>query len=100
MRHIFPSCMLQTDWVSDSALATIDHGHHKLRRAALNPFFSTQVVRSLQPVVEERADALLAALLKYVHTHGSTPVDVMYPFSAFTNGTMPVDYHHGATLTL
>jgi hypothetical protein len=65
----------------DSALATVDHDHHRLRRAAVAPFFSTQSVRRLQPVIEERVDALLDRLrgLRGV-------VDLMYPFSAFTNG--------------
>ncbi|POR36854.1 Trichodiene oxygenase [Tolypocladium paradoxum] len=45
------------------ALATIDHNLHKLRRSALNPFFSTQSVRNLQPVLEERVNALLNALM-------------------------------------
>ena len=73
----------------DSALATIDYRHHKLRRAALNPFFSQQSVRALQPVIQERADAVLAALLRYTESNGSTPLNLMYPFSAYTNGAPP-----------
>ncbi|KFA69829.1 hypothetical protein S40285_02466 [Stachybotrys chlorohalonatus IBT 40285] len=69
----------------DSALATIDHSHHRLRKNALNPFFSSQKVRSLQPVIEERVDALLRAILKYANTTRGLPLNVMYPFSAFTN---------------
>ncbi|OHF03422.1 hypothetical protein CORC01_01141 [Colletotrichum orchidophilum] len=68
----------------ESALATVNHDHHKLRRAALNPFFSTQTVRKLQPVIEERVDALLDRLLE-LSKRSDEPVDVMYPFSAFTN---------------
>ncbi|OAA45062.1 Cytochrome P450 [Metarhizium rileyi] len=68
-----------------SCLATIDHDHHKLRRSALNPFFSTQSVRNLQPVVEERVDRLLEALHKFAATRRGTPINIIYPFSAFTN---------------
>ncbi|KXH65636.1 hypothetical protein CSAL01_06716 [Colletotrichum salicis] len=68
----------------ESALATVNHDHHKLRRAALNPFFSTQTVRKLQPVIEERVDALLDRLLE-LSQRSKEPLDVMYPFSAFTN---------------
>ncbi|PHH84825.1 hypothetical protein CDD83_1325 [Cordyceps sp. RAO-2017] len=68
-----------------SALATIDHNHHKLRRGALNPFFSTQSVRNLQPVLEERVNALLDALVKHAKTRRSQPLNIMYPFSAFSN---------------
>ncbi|WYZ39302.1 hypothetical protein EsH8_III_001216 [Colletotrichum jinshuiense] len=68
----------------ESALATIGHEHHKLRRSALNPFFSTQSVRKLQPVIEERVDALLNRLLERSQ-QSQEPLNVMYPFSAFTN---------------
>jgi len=67
-----------------STLATVDHNHHQMRRNALNPFFSTQTVHRLQSVVEERADALLDALVKYAKSHQGKPLNVMYPFSAFT----------------
>ncbi|KID72479.1 Cytochrome P450 family protein, partial [Metarhizium brunneum ARSEF 3297] len=70
----------------DSSLATIDHDHHKLRRSALNAFFSTHSVRNLQPVIEERVDSLLEAFHKYAATQCGTPINIMYPFSAFTNG--------------
>lgn len=66
----------------ESALSTVDHDHHRVRRAAVAPFFSTQSVRRLQPVVEERVDALLERLKG---VQGGV-VDLMYPFSAFTNG--------------
>ncbi|KAG5982001.1 hypothetical protein E4U55_002435 [Claviceps digitariae] len=69
----------------NSALATIDHDQHKLRRSALNPFFSTQSVRNLQSVIEERVDSLLEALYKFAATRDRQPLDIMYPFSAFTN---------------
>lgn len=69
----------------NSALATLDHEHHKLRRSALNPFFSTQSVRNLQSVIEERVDRLLEALYKFAATQDRRPLDIMYPFSAFTN---------------
>ncbi|KAF4504223.1 hypothetical protein G6O67_008399 [Ophiocordyceps sinensis] len=68
-----------------SSLATIDHYHHKLRRSALNHFFSTQSVRNLQPVLEERVNALSDALVKYATTRKGEPLNIMYPFSAFSN---------------
>ncbi|EEU47498.1 uncharacterized protein NECHADRAFT_77981 [Fusarium vanettenii 77-13-4] len=68
-----------------SSLAAIDHSLHKLRRSALNPFSSTQTVRKLQPVIEERVDALLDAFLNYAEVSNGQPLDVMYPYSAFTN---------------
>ncbi|KAL6410305.1 hypothetical protein AUP68_06722 [Ilyonectria robusta] len=74
-----------TDNVTESALATVDHNLHKLRRSALNPFFSTQSVRKLQPVIEERGDALLDSFRNYARVSNGQPLDVMYPFSAYTN---------------
>lgn len=68
----------------ESALATIDHEHHRVRRAGVAPFFSTGSVRRLQPVIEGRVDALLERL-REVGGRGET-VDLMYPFSAYTNG--------------
>lgn len=73
--------------MTESALATVDHNLHKLRRSALNPFFSTQSVRKLQPVIEERGDALLDSFRNYARVSNGQPLDVMYPFSAYTNGT-------------
>ncbi|KAK1836967.1 cytochrome P450 CYP542B3 [Podospora conica] len=66
-----------------SGIGTVDHRLHKLRRAALNPFFSLQSVRALQPVLEERVDALLARLrAEGLHRR---EINIIYPFSAFTN---------------
>ena len=68
-----------------STLSAIDHDLHKLRRAAINPFFSTQSVRNLQPVIEERVDALLTRLHADGKSPDKKPIDILYPFSAFTN---------------
>jgi hypothetical protein len=54
----------------------------------LRSLFSTQSVRNLQPVVEERVDRLLEALHKIATTHSGTPLDIMYPFAAFSNGVL------------
>lgn len=70
-----------------SGLATNDHDLHRLRRSAINPFFSVQSVRKLQPVIEERVNALLNRLrCPQLDDQGRIiPVDIMYAFSAFTN---------------
>ncbi|KAK1473175.1 hypothetical protein CCUS01_17239 [Colletotrichum cuscutae] len=47
-------------------------------------FYTQQTVRKLQPVIEERVDALLDRLLESSE-RSKEPLDVMYPFSAFTN---------------
>ncbi|OCL12778.1 cytochrome P450 [Glonium stellatum] len=52
----------------ESAFATSDHDLHRKRRAALNPYFSKTKVRSLQPVIEERAEALCKILEEFQST--------------------------------
>ncbi|KAJ3497096.1 hypothetical protein NLG97_g2172 [Lecanicillium saksenae] len=68
-----------------SGLATLDHDHHRLRRTPLNQFFSTKSVRDLQPVIEERVDQLLGRLRREGRDRPTEPIDIMYPFSAYTN---------------
>ncbi|KAM3436334.1 hypothetical protein NHJ13734_005104 [Beauveria thailandica] len=68
-----------------SGLATLDHDHHRIRRAPLNQFFSYKSVRDLQPIIEERVDQLLGRLRDEGQTRPTEPIDVMYPFSAYTN---------------
>ncbi|KAK0656434.1 cytochrome P450 CYP542B3 [Cercophora newfieldiana] len=69
----------------NSVIGTVEHDLHKMRRAALNPFFSQQSVRKLQPVLEERVNALLARLHADGKSASKHPIDILYPFSAFTN---------------
>ncbi|OAQ97404.1 hypothetical protein LLEC1_02670 [Akanthomyces lecanii] len=69
----------------DSGLATLDHDHHRLRRTPLNQFFSTKSVRNLQPIIEERVDQLLRRLRREGQDRPTEPLDLMYPFSAYTN---------------
>jgi cytochrome P450 len=80
-----PNALAGPNTATEGSLAAIDHSLHKLRRSALNPFYSTQTVRKLQPVIEERVDALLDAFLNYAEVSNGQPLDVMYPYSAFTN---------------
>ncbi|KAG6012162.1 hypothetical protein E4U54_007693 [Claviceps lovelessii] len=48
-------------------------------------FWTKQSVRNLQSVIEERVDSLLEALYKFAATQERRPIDILYPFSAFTN---------------
>lgn len=50
-------------WASTSAtpgatFTTLGHDHHRLRRGALNPFFSVKAVVELEPVVKAKVDIL------------------------------------------
>jgi cytochrome P450 len=48
---------------------TMDHELHRKRRMALNPFFSKRSVQSLEPVIREKVDGLLARLRKTLNTN-------------------------------
>ena len=48
--------------LAKSHIATEKHDHHKLRRAALNPYFSTQAVTKLEPVIRAKVEILSSGL--------------------------------------
>jgi len=67
-----------------SGLATNDHDQHKVRRAALNRYFSTASVRKLQPIINRNIDLLLERLC--ATKDSGLAIDLRYPLAAFTNG--------------
>ena len=69
----------------DAMFSTVDHDQHKARRAVLNRFFSLASVRRLQPVIMERAQALVQRLRSFKDAEDGV-VNVDYAFAAFTNG--------------
>ncbi|CAF3431566.1 unnamed protein product [Fusarium graminearum] len=80
-----PNALAAPKTATEGSLAAIDHGLNKLRRSALIPLYTTQTVRELQPVIEERVEALLTAFMNYAEVSNGQPLDVMYPYSALTN---------------
>ncbi|KAK3070560.1 hypothetical protein LTR53_010241 [Teratosphaeriaceae sp. CCFEE 6253] len=61
--------------LAQSVIATANHEHHRMRRSALNPFFSTQAVARLeQSVVRPKIDAFSAAFAKAQKS--GEPIDV------------------------
>lgn len=67
--------------------STASHDQHKLRRAALNRFFSKASVRNLQPLIEERVAKLLERFRGLKDVKGSAGlINVEYAYAAFTNG--------------
>jgi len=65
-----------------SGFATVDHDLHRMRRAAINPFFSKQKVMQLQPVIQRLADKLCAKFEKCRGTDEVIPFECA--FDAFT----------------
>jgi hypothetical protein len=73
--------------IPDSIFATNDHETHRIRRAALNPFFSKASVRRLQPVLDERLDRLLGRFSGFQES--GKPMILNHAFAAFTAGCSP-----------
>lgn len=70
--------------IEQSAFATEDHNLHRMRRAALNPYFSKAKVRSLQPRIEAVLNNLLGRFKQFANTGEAMPVSLAY--AALTNG--------------
>ena len=64
--------------------ATIEHDLHRVRRAALAPYFSVADVRRLQPAIQERVDVLLSRINGFRDTDEVLNASCM--FAALTNG--------------
>ena len=70
--------------IPESMFGTTDHESHRIRRAAVNPFFSKGAVRRLQPIIDERINALLDRFRQFQVS--GAPITLNYAFSAYTNG--------------
>ena len=49
----------------NSIFGTVKHDLHRVRRAAMNPFFSKKNVSTLEPLIQSKVDLLCAALGEY-----------------------------------
>jgi len=58
-----------------SGFGTVDHDLHRLRRAAINPFFSKQKVAALQPVIQRLVDKFCRKLEKVRATDEVVPME-------------------------
>lgn len=70
--------------LDNSVFGTAPHDLHKMRRAALSPYFSMASVRRLQPVIQDRVDILRRRLEGFRDT--GEVVMASWAFAAFTNG--------------
>jgi cytochrome P450 len=70
--------------ISESMFATVEHDKHRMRRSALNPFFSKASVRRLQPVIQDSVTNLMERFLGF--RDSGKPMTVSLAFAAFTNG--------------
>lgn len=73
-----------------STFSTTSHTLHRMRRAALNPFFSTASVNTLQPAISQKVKQFLDRIREYRNS-GEVLV-ISDAFAAFANGV----YHHSS----
>lgn len=59
-------------------LGTKDHDLHRSRRAVLNPFFSMQNVRRLEPIIQQTLLNLFSRLEKWGHMDVPAPMNTAY----------------------
>jgi cytochrome P450 len=76
--------------MADGALATVDHDLHRVRRAAINPFFSKSNVRKLEGIIQLKASKVLAYMtaledsgkpLRLTHLYGAFTSDVIVEYA-------------------
>jgi len=65
-----------------SIFGTIDHDLHRLRRSALNPFFSKPSIAAIEPLIQAKVDRLCEALAE--HIQPNTEVELQEAFMALT----------------
>ena len=66
----------------DSGFGTVDYNLHRIRRTPLNPFFSTQRVRALEPVIRALTEKLCRRLEEWKKS--GRPLVIKHAFSCLT----------------
>ncbi|OCK75372.1 cytochrome P450 [Lepidopterella palustris CBS 459.81] len=72
--------------LNESLFSTMEHDIHRMRRAALLPFFSPTYVRKLQPIFQDRLDVLLRRMADFKDTDKAVNANCM--FAAFSRDIM------------
>jgi hypothetical protein len=78
--------------MDDGALATVDHDLHRVRRAAINPFFSKSNVRKLENIIQLKASKVLDYMIALEDT--GKPLTLTHLYGAFTSDVI-VEYAFG-----
>lgn len=68
--------------ISFATASTVPHDTHRMRRAALNPFFSRQKVTALEPLLHNQVEKLSRRFEEFASSGKVLPVGYAYP--AFT----------------
>lgn len=68
--------------IPGATFGTIDHKHHRLRRAAVNPFFSKQMINRLESTLRSNVDKLCSRLDEFRGT--GQPLNMRPVYNALT----------------
>ncbi|CAG8906912.1 unnamed protein product [Penicillium nalgiovense] len=75
-----------------SAFGSVDYRRHRMRRKPMNPFFSQQRIRRLEPMLRNMVNKLCDGLRAWKDRHA--PLQVYHAFNAFTTDVV-VEYTMG-----
>ena len=67
-----------------TSLLTVDHDHHRLRKSAFGPFFSTASVRKFQPIIDRTVDRMMERFQDFQNSGEAMVVN--WAMAAFANG--------------
>ncbi|KAM0809196.1 hypothetical protein AB5N19_09539 [Seiridium cardinale] len=70
--------------ITSSIFGTVEHDHHRIRRGAMNKFFSRAQISKLESVIKNLADQLCDKMIRLGNQNGA-PFDVATAFSCFTS---------------
>ncbi|KAM3081124.1 hypothetical protein ACMFMG_005080 [Clarireedia jacksonii] len=68
---------------SESMVGTIGHDHHRMRRGAINRYFSKASVQRIEPLIQSNVNVLVRRLLEYRGSGKSVSLSAAY--TCFTN---------------
>ncbi|RAH76615.1 putative cytochrome P450 [Aspergillus japonicus CBS 114.51] len=68
---------------AEAMFATIDHKHHRIRRGAMNKFFSRAQIARLEPEIKRLTDQLCDKIIR-LGTKDHEPLDITTAYSCFT----------------
>ncbi|OQE05163.1 hypothetical protein PENVUL_c026G07851 [Penicillium vulpinum] len=75
-----------------SSFGSVDHRRHRIRRQPMNPFFSQQRIRHLEPMIRGLIDKLRKGMRDWKER--DTPLDIYHAFNAYTTDVV-VEYTMG-----
>lgn len=76
----------------NSSFGSVDHRRHRIRRQPMNPFFSQQRIRKLEPMLRGMVDKLCNGMRAWKDR--GTPLHVYHAYNAFTTDVV-VEYTMG-----